>query len=440
MKAKTKPKTKKTVAKALNTLSAIEAARRIAAGDLTSEALVRTCLDRIAEREPVLKAWAHIDPDQALAQARARDREPSHGPLHGVPIGVKDVLDTADMPTAMGSPIYAGNRPRADASCVALARKAGAVILGKTATCELAGMAPAATTHPLDPTRTPGGSSSGSAAAVADHMVPLAFGTQTGGSVIRPAAYCGLVGYKPTYSTFDVQGMKFAARSLDTIGLIARTIGDVALLTDALLRRKPEEVKALRRPPRIGLTRTDMWGTKAGPETKAAVELVARRAEAAGARVVDISLLGDLEGLARLRETINNVERAEACAWDYETHKDLLSPQMQRTIELGRAISHATYVDALRRAESCRAAIERCFDDLDILLAPSANGEAPVGLQYTGDPSFQGMWTLLQVPTITLPLAKGPSGLPVGVQLIGPRWEDRRLLAAAQWLTEAHGS
>ncbi|HEY6865259.1 MAG TPA: amidase, partial [Burkholderiales bacterium] len=226
-----------------NELTASDAARRIARRELTSEALVRACLERIEVREKTVRAWAFIDPDAALAQARERDREPARGALHGVPIGVKDVLDTADMPTEMGSPIYAGWRPRADAACVAIARAAGAVVLGKTVTAELAGMEPGATRNPLDPSRTPGGSSSGSAAAVADFMVPLALGTQTGGSVLRPASVCGVIGFKPSFGRYNRSGLKMAAESLDTIGTMARKIDDIELL-DAALTRAPA------RPPR----------------------------------------------------------------------------------------------------------------------------------------------------------------------------------------------
>lgn len=393
-------------AEALNELSAVEAARRIAAGEITSEALVRACLDRIEAREPTVKAWAHIDPEQALAEARTRDREEPRGPLHGVPLGVKDVLDTADMPTAMGSPIYAGYRPRADAACVAEARRAGAVILGKTVTCELAGIAPGETTNPHDAKRTPGGSSSGSGAGVADMMVPVAFGTQTGGSVIRPAAFCGVVGYKPTFNTFNRQGVKFAAESVDTIGLIARSIEDVALVADTLVGRPAESVITLERPPRIGLTRTYLWDTKAQPEAKTAVEDAVERAAAAGATVREFALEGEFARLTELRETVNNVERAAACAWDFEHHRTLLSAQMQRTIELGRAVPHAAYVEAVRQAESCRLALDRHLADFDVLLTPSTNGEAPIGLHYAGDPSFQGLWTLLHVPTITLQIGR----------------------------------
>src|SRR6266853_222462 len=240
----------------LNELSATEIVRGIAAGAFTCEAVTRACLARIADQEGVVRAWTNFDPEIALAQARALDRAATRGPLHGMPIGVKDVLDTFDMPTEMGSPIYRGNRPGADAACVALARAAGAVILGKTVTCEFAGVTAGATTNPHDETRTPGGSSSGSGAAVADCMVPVAFGSQTGGSVLRPASYCGVIGYKPTYNAFNRFGLKFAAEGLDTIGLITRSLDDIALVRAVLLGQAPTPISAMPAPPRVGFAKT----------------------------------------------------------------------------------------------------------------------------------------------------------------------------------------
>src|SRR5580658_6715640 len=253
------------VKRPLNDLSAAEIANKIAAGETTCEAVVRDCLARIAARDGTVKAFVNLDPELALAQARALDRGPHRGPLHGVPIGLKDTIDTFDMPTEMGSPIYRGNRPVADAACVALLRQAGAVILGKTATCEFAGSAPPETANPHNAAHTPGGSSSGSAAAVADDMVPLALGTQTGGSVLRPASFCGIVGFKPTFGTFNREGLKFAAESIDTIGILARNIEDASLFSDLLTGQLPVPVGALKSPPRIGLCRTFMWDEKASP-------------------------------------------------------------------------------------------------------------------------------------------------------------------------------
>ena len=424
--------------KPLNELSAAQAARKIAKGEITSEALVAACLDHIDAREPQVRAWAYLNPSQALVEARARDRELKksgpRGPLHGVPIGVKDVLDTGDMPTEMGSPIFEGWRPKADAACVALVRKAGAVILGKTVTCELAGIAPRETMHPLDPTRTPGGSSSGSGAGVADHHVPVAFGTQTGGSVLRPASFCGVVGYKPTYNMINRAGMKFAAETLDTIGLIARTVEDAALVADVCIDRKPVKLAKLAEPPRIGLCRNVMWDEFASPETKAALEGAAARAKAAGAKVTKFDLGAEFAELFSRRGEINDYERACGLAWEWAHHRDQLSPQMTKTVEQGLALPHSRYQDALRLAEHCRHRLEAAMKNVDVLITPAANGEAPAGLHYAGNPAFQALWTMLHVPTISLPLAKGPNGLPVGVQLVAPRWQDRRLLEAAHWM------
>src|SRR5215471_21583885 len=252
----------------LNELSATEVARGIARGIFTAEAVTRACLNRIKEREASVKAWALIDPELALKQARERDRAKTKGPLNGVPIGVKDIFDTFDMPTDMGSPIYRGNRTTTDASCVAIVRAAGAVILGKTVTCEFAGLTPNVTRNPLNLAHTPGGSSSGSAAAVADHMVHVAFGTQTGGSVLRPASFCGVVGYKPTYNLICRGGIKFAAESRDTIGLIARSIDDVDIVMSVLTARSL--TKRRETPPKIGFCRTHLWEI-AKPETMHAV-------------------------------------------------------------------------------------------------------------------------------------------------------------------------
>ena len=318
-----------------------------------------------------MHAFASIDPELALAQARALDRAPARGPLHGVPVGVKDIIDTFDQPTEMGSPIYRGYRPAADAACVALVRAAGAVILGKTVTCEFAGMTSGATTNPHDVTRTPGGSSSGSGAAVADRMAPVAFGTQTGGSVLRPAAYCGVFGFKPTYNAFNRRGVFPAAESLDTLGLMARSLDDIELVSDVLELRPPSQPVTLTRAPRIGLCRTPLWNT-AQPETAAAVEDAAARLGKAGASVKEIELPEEFSGLrTAARETINNYERAAAMAHEWNTHRDAISEKLRKRIELGRATPHADYLAAIRLGEDCRARLGDVFDGCDVLLAPA---------------------------------------------------------------------
>ena len=423
----------------LNELTASEIARGVAAGKFTAEAVVRDCLARIQAREPVVQAFATIHPEHALAQACALDAGPSRGPLHGVPIAVKDIIDTADLPTQMGSPIYRGHRPACDAACVAIVRAAGAVILGKTVTAEFAGMSPGLTTNPHNPAHTPGGSSSGSGAAVADRMVPAAFGTQTGGSVLRPAAYCGAIGYKPTFNLFNRAGMKFAAESLDTIGLITRSIDDLELLTAVLVGREPGEPRAPAAAPRVGLCRTPLWHT-AQPETVQAVEDAARRLAAAGASVREVATPQKFAHLHEAaRETINNYERSRSMAAEWAAHSDKISKVLGDRIKLGLRTRHADYIAALRLGEECRARVHILFEDCDVLIAPCVKGEAPLGLAATGNPAFQAFWTILHVPTLTLPMHRGPNGLPVGLQVIAPRYEDERLFAAARWIFERLG-
>jgi len=423
----------------LNELSASEAARLIAGGHITSEGLVRDCLARIDAREASVRAWVFLDPEHALREARERDRNPARGSLHGVPIGVKDIIDTADMPTQMGSPIYKGFRPPGDAACVALVRAAGAVILGKTVTAEFAGMTPGATRNPHDPSHTPGGSSSGSGAAVADFMVPAAFGTQTGGSVLRPASFCGIVGYKPTFGRFNRAGIKMAAESLDTIGLLARTIDDIELLDCVLTGRPASLQRASDSPPRIGVCRSPLWQT-AEAETIEAIADSAARLAAAGAHMREIALPEEFAGLTRARELINNYERARAMGYEWHSRRGLISERLQRRIRQGWETPHADYVAALELAARCRTLLDAVFGTLDLLLAPCVPGEAPSGLESTGSPRFQELWTLLHFPTVTLPTHSGPSGLPVGIQVVAPRFGDARLFEAARWIWDRLGS
>ncbi len=422
----------------LNEISATEIARRVAAGEITVEAVVHDCLARIEERDGTVQAWASIDPALALQQARDLDRGPVRGPLHGVPIGVKDIIDTIDLPTQMGSPIYQGHRAACDAACVALVRAAGAVILGKTVTAEFAGMFPGPTTNPHDPARTPGGSSSGSAAAVADFMVPAAFGTQTGGSILRPASYCGTVGYKPTFNLINRTGIKFAAETLDTIGLLARTIDDVELITAVLIGKAPA-LLTLDSPPRLGFCRTPLWES-ADPATVDAVEDAAKRLAVAGAPVREIVLPEEFSRLYHAaRETINNYERSKSMAAEWAAHSDRISKVLGDRIRLGYQTKHEDYIAALRLGEHCRAQIDRALDDVDAVISPCVKGEALTGLRYTGDPAFQQFWTVLYVPSMSLPTHRGPNGLPVGIQLVAPRYQDERLFACARWIWQRLG-
>jgi amidase len=420
----------------LNELSATEIVQGIGTGTFTTEAVVRDCLTHIAEREETVKAWAFIDPEIALRQARERDRSTAHGPLHGVPIGIKDIIDTFDMPTDMGSPIYRNNRTAADASSVAMVRAAGAVILGKTVTCEFAGLWPNVTRNPLNPAHTPGGSSSGSAAAVADRMVTVAFGTQTGGSVLRPASFCGVVGYKPTYNLICRDGIQFAAESRDTIGLMAREVEDVDLVASVLTGRGP--VPKRDSAPTIGFCRTQFWDATS-VETKHAVEDAAQRLAAAGASMRDVALPASFEALSEARSIVNPVERSRSLAHEWNTNREAISPGLTRQIEEGLRIPYARYLQSLQRIGACRNEISAIFGDVDVLLAPCVAGEAPKGLESTGDPKFQEFWTALHVPTLTLPTHKGPNGLPIGIQLVGRLYDDERLLSTARWVFEKLG-
>jgi amidase len=419
---------------ALNELGAREAASRLAAREITAEQLVRACLERIQAREPAVGAWIALDPDAALAQARRLDAAAQQGPLHGLPLGVKDLMDTADLPTGYGSPIYAGHRPRVDAACVALARAAGAVILGKTVTTELAWFHPGRTANPRDPRHTPGGSSSGSAAAVADCMVPFAFGTQTAGSTIRPASYCGIVGYKPSYGTLPRAGVKPLAESLDTIGVLARRVEDAALLASALSGRALVTAPPASAP-RIALCRTHEW-RHALPETAAALEQAAKAASAAGASLREIDLPPPFAGLLQAQLDVMDYEAFRALAAERTAHPSLLSGKLREMLENASRVDVGRYDAALGLARRCRAMLNDVFADAGALLTASAPGEAPRGLDATGDPVFCRIWTLLGAPAVSVPCSKGPNGLPVGVQLVGRPGDDARLLAAAEWLQE----
>ena len=425
----------------MNTLSAAEAARRIAAGRLKSEALVAACLERIAAREPEVRAWACVDRELALKQAQALDRESPRSPLHGVPVGIKDVIDTADLPTEYNSPIYRGHRPRWDAACVALLRRAGCVILGKAATTEFANNHPAATRNPRKLTHTPGGSSSGSAAAVADFMAPLALGTQTGGSTIRPAAYCGVVGCKPSFGSINRAGLKFVAESLDTIGLMARSAEDIALLLHVLAGRAIPDLHAVSgRKPRIGLFRTPRW-EEAEAATHAAIESAAARLAKAGATVSEFE---GPPGYAQLFDGQNQImcyEEARALAWEHANHADQISASLRERIEEGWALPREAYDAARLLARDCRRRLAEQMRNYDFLLTPSAPGEAPATLEKTGSSVFNRVWTLLGVPCVTLPFGTGPkvfpNGLPLGVQLVGAFDGDSDLLGWSHWTATA---
>lgn len=422
----------------LNTLTATEMAALVARRDVSCTEIATACLARIAAREPVVRAWASLDPELVLQQARALDTGPLRGPLHGVPVGVKDIIDTYDMPTEMGSPIYRGHQPVADAACVAQARAAGAIILGKTVTCEFAGVTAGPTTHPLNPAHTPGGSSSGSAAAVADNMVPLAYGTQTGGSVQRPSSFCGIVGYKPSFGLINTAGVKPAAVTLDIVGLMARTVEDVELFARALTNSAPIRWLPAGQPLRVGLCRTYLWET-AQSETKAALEDAARRLEGCGCEIREVSLPDAFESLATAREVVNDYERARGMAHEWANHRSEVSEGLAKSIRNGLTIPLDRFLETLDFVDRCRAALADVFDGIDVLLAPAVPGEAPRGLEWTGDHRFQSLWTLLRTPTMTLPTHTGPTGLPVGIQIVAPPRHDVFLIKAAQLILERLG-
>ncbi|MGH6929080.1 MAG: amidase [Dongiaceae bacterium] len=418
-------------------LSVAAAAADIAAGRLTAEALVESCLARITEREPTVGAWEFLDRVQARTQARALDRGPVRGPLHGIPVGIKDIIDTQDMPTGCGSPIYRDRRPAWDAACVALLRSAGAVILGKTVTTEFAYFQPGKTANPHNPRHTPGGSSSGSAAAIADCMVPAALGTQTAGSIIRPAAFCGVIGYKPTFGSFSLAGIKPFSPSLDTLGVFARAVEDLPLLRRALLGTEEESPPPA--PPSIGLCRTAHWSV-ADPATQHALEQAAAQLAAAGGRVTETEGMAAFGAVTEAQKTIMAFEAARSYASELFFHKAAVSAKLHELTDVGFACPIADYHRALSLAEDARRKLDDQFRDVDVLIAPSAIGEAPEGLGATGDPIFNRAWTLLHVPTLTLPLFTGPSGLPVGMQLVGRSGDDARLVAAAAWIARSCGT
>ena len=422
-------------------LPATTLARLIEGGELTAEQVVQSCLDRISEREPVVRAWAHLDREAALAAARASDKSRKAGVLKGVPFGIKDIFDTADMPAGYGSPIYTGCRPSFDASAVSLPRAAGAILLGKTVTTEFANRHPGPTSHPKNPMHTPGGSSSGSAAAVADFMVPLAIGTQTGGSVIRPAAYCGVVGFKPSFGLFAPAGMHVNTESLDTVGTMARSVADTALFRSALMGIAYEPPTLPEGPPRLALCRTPHWD-QATAEGKTALETAASRLAATGARVVDSELPAECADISEIQRRHSAYEAPRNHAPELHRHEPLLSDDLlaKGRIAEGRKLSLDDFREAWRRAERARAAAKEWASGFDAILTLPAPGAAPRGLGDTGSAIFNGLWTVLYMPCLTLPAEKTAEGLPVGVQLVGPRHADQQLLEIGLWVERHLGA
>ena len=419
----------------LNALTASEGSVRLAAGTITSEALVRDCLARIEARESQVGAWVYLDTDYALEQARARDREASRGPLHGIPIGVKDILDTYDMPTGHGSSIYAGDRPARDSACVAAFRRGGMVILGKTVTTEFACPYPAGTRNPHDPTRTPGVSSSGSAASVADFMVPLANGTQTGGSVIGPAASCGVYGYKASLDGLDRRGIRHLKPNLDTLGLFARSMADLALLRAVSHgKARPESIELPRDTvPRIGVCRTSHW-EQAAPCTVEAIEKTAEVLEGAGAKVNSVTLPGYLTEIEPDFPVISGAEGARALATEARDHLDKFNPWSRERYAKSQQITEARYQQALTNVAKGRALLDDLFLEFDVFITPSLPGEAPKDLTGVQPAVFNRLWTQMYTPAVHLPQFEGPNHMPVGVQVVGAQDQDDKAIALAAWI------
>ena len=405
---------------------------------------------RVREADSEIQAWAFLDPNYALAQARAADElrlsgKPI-GPLHGVPVAIKDIFDTADMPTEYGSALYAGNTPVRDAMVVSLLRAAGAVILGKTVTTEFATYAPGKTRNPHNPDHTPGGSSSGSAAAVAAGMTPLALGSQTNGSTIRPASFCGVLGFKPTHGLISRHGVLVLSRTLDHVGLFARTVEDIALLAEQLVgydERDPDtrprarlplvEVAAEEPPlePMFAFVKTPYW-ERADEETK---EGFAELIEHLGDRVEEIELFPSAGEAWGWHCTIMEAEMAANLECEWDKGRDRLSESLRAQLQRGREVKAIDYQRAIARIRPIHESFVELFEQrYDAILTPAAPGGAPKGLASTGDPSFCTLWTLCGMPTVSLPLLESANGLPIGVQLVGPRDGDARLLRTARWL------
>jgi Asp-tRNA(Asn)/Glu-tRNA(Gln) amidotransferase A subunit family amidase len=434
----------------LTTLSAVDAAAKIASGALSSEQYVQTCLTQIAARDGDVRAFVHIDPNYAIQQARARDKQKSEGGalgvLHGIPVAVKDIFDTVDFPTENGTKLDAGRKPARDAEAVARLRAAGAVILGKTVTTECAYFFPGATRNPHDLARTPGGSSSGSAAAIAAGMVPLAIGSQTNGSVIRPAAFCGVIGMKPSHGLVSRARVLALSGHLDHVGVFANLLSDIVLAMGVLAGNDPDDpdTNGVAKPnftealsgsvsePRLAFVRTPVWD-KADAYTRNAFENLAKQL---GGAIVEIKLPDRFADAWPAHRTIMAVDMAKNLGEAVERGGEQKSSEILRKLMAeGRTVQPERYRAAIEEAESLSAMFDEQFKDFDGIVTPATIGVAP-SIETTGDPVFCSLWSLLGVPAISLPLLMGEGGLPLGVQLVARKSEDARLLGVANWLTE----
>jgi Asp-tRNA(Asn)/Glu-tRNA(Gln) amidotransferase A subunit family amidase len=432
-------------------LTAVGAAHAMAVGEMTAQELVGSCLERIAELEPDVQAWEFIDAEYAMEQAREADARHQSGrqvgALNGVPVGIKDIIDTRDMPTCLGTPIHAQRSPGHDATVVSRLREAGAIIMGKTVTTELAVYSPGKTTNPHNPAHTPGGSSSGSAAAVAAGMVPLAVGTQTNGSVIRPAAYCGVYGFKPSFGVVPRSGVMRQSSTLDHIGFFGSTLEDIALIGETSAGYDPMDsaTKPCARPrllqalgeelpmrPLLGFVRTPAWAEADADTGDAFGELC----DALGEQVSEVMLPAEFDRIYALHQTIMEADLAYSFSREYKHCGDQLSDVLTAMIERGLQCNAVNYQSALAEIASLRRSLETFFYDYDALLTPATTGEAPVGLASTGSPVFCTIWTSCGVPAITLPLLEGSHDLPMGVQMVTRFGDDARLMRYARWLEQ----
>jgi Asp-tRNA(Asn)/Glu-tRNA(Gln) amidotransferase A subunit family amidase len=422
-------------------LTATEAAALIRQRKLAAEELARSCLARIDARDPTVRAWLYIDHDMIIRNARELDKLAPAGvepksPLHGVPWGVKDIIDTRDMPTTHNSPIYADIWTNRDAACIAMVRALGGLILGKTDTVEFAsGGRKALSRNPYNPAHTPGGSSSGSGAAVGDFHVPFAFGTQTGGSHIRPAAFNGIYAIKPTWGNVSREGVRMSSMTLDTVGWYARCVDDLIIVANAF--RLPKPAAPFATGPnglRVGLCRSPVWSS-IEPAGEASLMLAAKRLADAGAIVEEYELPAPFNSLHEAHADIVQTEGGRSFLPEYLTSYDILAPDLRGKVENARGVTPEKLLASYALADSCRPAFDALFGSgLDVILTPSAPGEAPEGLHTTGSAIFQSMWTLLHVPCVAIPVGRGPRNLPVGVQIVGPRMSDIRLLEVAKAL------
>jgi Asp-tRNA(Asn)/Glu-tRNA(Gln) amidotransferase A subunit family amidase len=417
-------------------LSALDLARRIEAGKLTAAAVIDQCAAAIDAREAEIGAFVALDLEGARRTAKTSAAALAKLPLRGLPVGIKDIFDTVDFPTEYGSALYAGHRPRWDASAVALTRRAGGLILGKTVTTEFAHQQPGKTRNPHNPAHTPGGSSSGSAAAIAAGMLPLSLGTQTGGSVVRPAAYCGVAGYKPSFRLIPTVGMKCFSWTLDTVGVFAASVADAAFGAAAITGRDLRVDGAAPKAPRIALLRSRISG-EASPDMQAAIAAAAHAAGGAGARVEEITLPAILEDAWEAHPALQDYEACRSFAFEYDHHRDRIGPKLRELLDRGASVTSEAYDLARRTTKQARHALAEIFANVDVILAPSAPGAAPHSLESTGSPIFNRLWTLMGTPCVNVPGFTDPAGLPLGVQIVGRFGRDRATLEAALFVEAA---